>query len=96
MRNFHVLIAAAALCSGCANYLYAEPPGFGQSVVGARASQVIDPNAPSKARAAPVADGQAAKAAIDRYQKSFETPPAPVNVLNIGIGSGNSGGSSGQ
>ena len=96
MRNFHILIAAAALCSGCANYLYAEPPGFGQSVVGARASQVIDPNAPSKARAAPVADGQAAKAAIDRYQKSFETPPAPVNVLNIGIGSGNSGGSSGQ
>jgi hypothetical protein len=96
MRNFHILIAAAALCSGCANYLYAEPPGFGQSVVGARASQVIDPNAPSKARAAPVADGQAAKAAVDRYQKSFETPPAPVNVLNIGIGSGNSGGSSGQ
>jgi len=95
MRNFHVLIAAAALCGGCANYLYAEPPGFGQSVTGARAAQVIDPDAPSKPRAAPVGDGQAAKAAVDRYQKSFETPPAPVNVLNIGIGSG-TGGSSGQ
>jgi hypothetical protein len=31
-------------------------------------------------------DGGAMKSAIDRYQKSFETPPVPVNIFNIGVG----------
>jgi hypothetical protein len=40
-------------------------------------------------------DGPAADATIDRYHKSYETPPQPVNVFTIGIGSG-SGGTSGS
>ena len=31
-------------------------------------------------------DGGAMKSAIDRYQKSFDTPPVPVNIFNIGVG----------
>jgi hypothetical protein len=31
-------------------------------------------------------DGGAMKSAIDRYQKSFETLPVPVNIFNIGVG----------
>ena len=32
-------------------------------------------------------DGVSAKSAVDRYQKSFENPPPPVQVFNIDFGS---------
>jgi hypothetical protein len=31
-------------------------------------------------------DGVAAQSAIERYQESFQTPPAPTPVFNIGLG----------
>lgn len=82
-----LVLAAAALAAGCATQPSAVDANFGRAVTGARASQVVDPGAPSRPRPPIVSDGQAAKSAIDRYQKSFDAPPAPVNVLNIGIGS---------
>lgn len=93
MRVLIILGLAAALSAGCAVQPTAVDAQFGQAVTGARAAQVIDPDAPSRGRPQLKADGQSAKSAIDRYQKSFDAPPAPVNVLNIGIGSSASGGS---
>ncbi len=94
MRVFILLGLASALAAGCAAPPSAVDASFGRALTGARAAQVIDPDAPSRARPALKGDGQAAKSAIDRYQKSFDTPPPPVNVLNIGIGSAGSGGGS--
>lgn len=85
MRVLVSLVLAAA-AAGCAVQPTAVDARFGQAVTGARAAQVIDPDAPSRSRPAPRSDGQAAKSSIDRYQKSFDAPPSPVNVLNIGIG----------
>jgi hypothetical protein len=31
-------------------------------------------------------DGGAMKSAVDRYHKSFETLPTPINIFNIGVG----------
>ncbi len=31
-------------------------------------------------------DGASALGAVTRYQQSFQTPPAPVSVFNIGLG----------
>jgi hypothetical protein len=31
-------------------------------------------------------DGASAQAAIERYQESFQTPPAPTPIFNIGLG----------
>jgi len=36
--------------------------------------------------AVPDTDGASALAAVTRYQQSFQTPPAPVPVFNIGLG----------
>lgn len=85
-----LLVAAA---SGCSTSPTLVDENFGQAVLRARAQQVVDPDAPSRRREPLGIDGQAAKAAVDRYEKSFENPPAPINVLNIGIGTGTSGGS---
>jgi hypothetical protein len=86
-------LAAALAAAGCSAPRTAVDDRFGQAVTGARAAQVVDPDAPLRVRPAPRSDGQAAKSSIDRYQKSFDAPPAPVNVLNIGIGGSSGGGS---
>lgn len=95
MRVFIPLALAAALAAaGCSAPRTAVDDRFGQALTGARAAQVVDPEAPSRARTVPRGDGQAAKSSIDRYQKSFDAPPPPVNVLNIGIGGGSGSGGS--
>lgn len=82
----------ALLVAGCAENRYREPENFGDAVRAAQARQIINPDA-SRSTARPDGmDGAAAKSTIDRYQKSFETPPAPVNVFTIGVGGGTSGG----
>jgi hypothetical protein len=87
MRTLPLIAAAASLslAAGCAVYPSQVDSRFGASVMNARASQVVDPAAAARARAQSL-DGVAAVAAADAYKKSFETPPAPVNVFNIGIG----------
>ena len=84
-------LAAVLSAAGCAAPTTAVDDQFGQALTAARAAQVVDPDAPSRVRAPARTDGQASKSSIDRYQKSFDSPPAPVNVLNIGIGSGGGG-----
>lgn len=83
---------AALLLGGCAQPRQLTDEGFGDAVRAAQAQQTLNPDA-SRNRAAPKGlDGPAAKASVDRYEKSYEAPPPPVNVFTIGIGSG--GGSS--
>lgn len=84
-------LATVLAAAGCAAPTTALDVQLGQALTSARAAQVVDPDAPSRSRAPLRGDGQASKSAIDRYQKSFDAPPAPVNVLNIGIGAGGSG-----
>jgi len=86
-RPVCVLCAALAL-SACASSIWTSEAQFGQAVRQAQKVQTIDPDAALSKPAEPGTDGSIAKAAIDRYQKSFETLPPPVNVLNIGVGTG--------
>jgi hypothetical protein len=82
-----IALAAAALVTGCAAYYpSAVDERFGAALMAARASQVADPAAAARARAVPTLDGMAADSAVERYQKSFDLPPPPTNVFNIGIG----------
>ncbi len=55
--------------------------------------QSVNPQAALQARPLALGHGAIAKATIDRYQKSFESPPPPINVLNIGVGTPSSQGS---
>lgn len=71
---------------GCANSPYAEAPQWGQSVRHAIRTQILNPEAAQKHPEPPGADGVVMKSAIDRYQNSFDKPPAPVNVMSIGLG----------
>jgi hypothetical protein len=82
-----VLCSVAAL-SACASSIWAPDAQLGQAVRQAQKVQTIDPDAALSKPAETGTDGAIAKAAIDRYQKSFETLPPPVNVLNIGVGTG--------
>lgn len=81
---------AALLLAGCAHPRYASDEAFGDSVRAAQAEQTLNPDASRNKEPPKGLDGVAAKATVDRYQKSYETPPPPVNVFTIGVGTGTS------
>lgn len=84
-----VLLGCAVLgLSACASSIWTPDAQWGQAVRQAQKVQTIDSDAALRQPAESGTDGAIAKAAIDRYQKSFETLPPPVNVLNIGVGTG--------
>lgn len=82
------VLGSVTALSACASSIWTTDAQFGQSVRQAQQAQTIDPDAALSKPAETGTDGAIAKAAIDRYQKSFETLPPPVNVLNIGVGTG--------
>ncbi|GAB3545520.1 hypothetical protein GCM10027343_22050 [Noviherbaspirillum agri] len=85
-----VLGCAVLAVGGCATH-YAAEEGFGDTVRAAKAQQIVNPDA-SRNTAAPTGfDGAAAKATVDRYQKSFETTQPATNVFNIGVGTSGGG-----
>jgi hypothetical protein len=83
------------------NEMFPETPRldcrFGDAVNLAKARQVLDKDAAARnaGKNAAGVDGVAAKAALDRYEKSFRTPEPTPSVFSIGVsgGSGSSGGS---
>lgn len=81
-----------ALCSvtwlmfGCAEQPTAVDRHFGQSVRRTQVEQSVHPHDVPPAYPPLVADAVSGKAAIERYYKSYESPPPPGNVLNIGVG----------
>jgi len=85
------LCLTALLAAGCAENRYREEEGFGDAVRAAMARQIINPDASRNPARPDGMDGNSAKATVDRYQKSFESPPPPVNVFTIGVGGGTSG-----
>ena len=57
---------------------------FGESVRQARAMQTVDAEAGRKAGPVVGIDGEAARNAMDEYQKGFKEPPRTFNILGIG------------
>lgn len=74
--------------AGCATRTPYYDQKFGEAETMAKAHQIINPDASLNRNPVNGMDGKAAAAAIDRYHKSFENPPPPVNVFTIGVGSG--------
>lgn len=83
--------SVALMMSACSNYPSPIDDNFGGSVRHMVQTQTADPTAPRSGQSSATTDGQATKAAVDRYQKSFEVPPLPTNVFNIGVGGGAAG-----
>jgi len=73
---------------GCMHYPSAVDAQFGSAVKQAVTDQSVHPASQTAVRPPALTDGQAAKSAVDRYQKSFDVPPLPTNVFNIGVGAG--------
>jgi hypothetical protein len=85
------LSLAVIWLAGCATG-YETPSDFGSAVRGAIAQQTINPAGSSVSGVRPGMDGPSAKAAIDRYIRSFEQPLSIGNVLRIGVGEATSAG----
>ena len=99
MNNVFTLTLLMAALAGCASNTPQLDSTFGDAVNAAKAQQTLNPEASQNTAQPDGLDGKAANALIDRYQKSFEKPPAAGNIFNIGVGSsgtGTSGGSSGS
>ena len=78
------VLLGGCVASGTPNY----DARFGEAVRQARALQTLNPDAGRERDPVAGIDGQARKAAIDRDQESFRTPPRNIEVLGIGGGSG--------
>lgn len=79
--------AAIAGLSGCA-YDYAAERSFGESVSVAIREQTIRPDGVGRNGLAVGLEGQASKAVIDRYYRSYEFPQSLGNVYTLGVGTG--------
>ena len=77
--------------TGCANDAYMTAPNFGRAVRKAVSAQTLNQDAGKQQTFKAGADGVIMKSAVDRYQSTYELPPPPVNVFNIGVG-GSAGG----
>lgn len=96
MKIQHIALRLALIAAGCAalNGCLSSTPvwdrTFGNSMHSVTAMQTLNPTAAANEDPVAGVDGTAATAAQQNYGKSFLTPPPPVNVLTIGIGSGGS------
>jgi hypothetical protein len=88
-KTLSVLFTSLCL-SGCASDPYRLEPALGKTVRDAMAQQTLNPEAARQRGMQSGADGVILKSAIDRYQTSYEVPPPPVNVMNIGLGNSTS------
>lgn len=78
------------MLSGCVTEPTSAETQLGSAVRNAQITQTLHPDAEDRKALSPYSDGGIAKSAMDRYQSSYEVPPLPVNVMNIGLG-GSSG-----
>lgn len=85
-------LAASAGLAACASTTPHLDARFGDAVNTAKAQQIIDTDASQNTDPVAGLDGKAANAVIDRYHKSYEKPPAPVDVFTIGVGSSSTSG----
>lgn len=80
------LYSLVCLLAGCAEQPTAVDRQFGQSIRRVQTEQSIHPHDVPPAYPPLVSDAVSGKSAIERYYKSFDLPPTPGNVLNIGVG----------
>ena len=82
------LLAPAALLAACASSSPQWDARFGASVRDAIAAQVANPAAARNQDPVAGLDGKAARAALERYEQSFSTPPAAPPPMSISTGGG--------
>ncbi|MDR3409617.1 MAG: hypothetical protein P4L87_01510 [Formivibrio sp.] len=92
MQNLSIKLILAGLgtsivLAGCASSMPVLDSKMGDAVNLAKAQQTLNPDASMDTTPAVGLDGKAAGAVIDKYHKSFETPPPVVNTFTIGVGS---------
>lgn len=97
IRNLMLMAALpVSLLTACQPLTPNLDSHFGEAVNMAKARQTINPDASQNPDPVSGVDGKAARSAMENYDKSFKTPPKTTisNTINIGGGSGGSGGSS--
>lgn len=93
MRNLSIklLLAGLGICAtftGCASSTPNLDSKFGDALNTIKAQQTLNPDAPLNQKATTGLDGKAADIVIDKYHKSYESPPPASSTFTIGIGSG--------
>lgn len=83
-------LGASVLLVGCVEPAPILDSKFGNAFMAAKAQQTLNPDASMNKSPTIGLDGKAGDAVIDKYHKSFETPPASTNTFTIGVGSGDS------
>ena len=92
MKTLPILLRVALCASaslslgGCLTSTPYWDAHFGESVSQIRSMQTLNPDASANTDPVAGVDGTAAVAAQTNYGKSFTTPPPPVNVFAIGVG----------
>lgn len=82
-----LIAASCAALNGCLSSTPVWDRTFGNSMHTVAAMQTLNPNAAANEDPVAGIDGIAGTATQQNYGKSFLTPPPPVNVLTIGVGS---------
>ncbi len=77
---------SSALLAACASDTPVLDAHWGKSLQAAQTRQSIHPEGSLPERGPIDTSGAVTRAGLDRYQQSFEKPPVPVNVLNLGVG----------
>lgn len=80
-------LGTSLLLAGCVAPAPVLDSKFGEAFNAAKAQQTLNPDASMNQAVAIGLDGKAADTVVDRYYKSFESPPAAANTFNIGVGS---------
>lgn len=78
-----LLLLGLAGCMATTPYVDAH---LGEATTDMRNAQIMNPSASRNMAAPNGMDGPAAKAAYDRYQKSFKAPEPNSNTFTIGVG----------
>ncbi len=84
-----LLALMLVMLGGCVARSYDSDPQFGLAVQGNRTLLMANPAGipPSGPQGL---DGPSSRATMDRYIATFVTPPPPVNVFSIGMGTAGS------
>jgi len=85
-RRTLALAMASLLLGGCMTTTPIWDAHFGEAVRSITEAQIIDPHAGERNPSTPGIDGRAAVSAMDRYSKSFDSPPPTVNQFVISGG----------
>ena len=72
--------------TGCADQPTLIDRQFGTSTHEIKVQQSVHPYGRDTAYPPMASEGVIGKSAIDRYHRSYELPPPPTNVYNIGVG----------